>query len=442
MAELEQDSPEWWLDRLSRELDKRRSKVELLDKYYEGEHPAPEHVRKVKLETEYRVLMRQAVSNWPRLIVDAAQERLEVQGIRFGGRASDKAAWKVWQANSLDADAGLVQQSALTVGHAFVIVWADKDGEPTITPEHASTTIVAYREGSRRERAAALRRWQDDDDRWYATVYLPDGLYKFRAAATGGTPRIDAWEEREVAGETWPLANPLEVVPVVEFAVNRMLKPARYGTGRGEFDDVRTIIDRINTTVFSGMLAQAYASFPIRALIGDKIRKNADGEILPPFKIAVDHLIQIENPEGKLVQLDESNLESYIKFAEAHVRHLAAITKTPPHYLLGEMVNISADAIRAAEAGLVSKVRGHMRSLGEAWEETMRLAFKIKNDEKRASATDAAIIWKNPEIRSDAQLADAAVKLEPIVPWQMLMEYLGYSPQEIAKAETYRSESS
>ncbi len=444
-----------WLRVLGAELDRRRYTIRKLDRYYDGDHDAPEHIKQVKLEPEYKLLLKQSITNWPQLIVSAVEERCIPQGIRFGGEL-DQQAWDVWQRNYLDADCQTLHTSAFTDGRAGAVVWADpkNDGKALVTYEHASNLIVAYEPGSRRRRAAALRRWQDDDETWHATLYLPDGLYKFSGPKGAAPPSIEAWKPREVAGEDWPLDNPLKVVTAVEFAVNRSLRPCRgpFVHARGEFEGVLPVIDRINTTIFAELLAQAYASFPVRALLGEPIKwlKDAEGELvrdadgkptaLPPFKkLAVDRFLQIENKDAKIQQLEGSDLDNYIKAAESHIRHLAAVTKTPPQYLLGELVNISADGMKVAESNLLSKVRSHMRVLGEDHEEVTRIGLMVEGRDA-GSVVDAELLWKNPEIRSDAQLADATLKLKDVLPWRMQMEYLGYSDKEIARAEELRGD--
>lgn len=466
-----------WLMKLNAELDRRLPMVTRLDNYHAGYPAVPEHVSEIQMEPEYRVLLKQAVTNWPELIVDSVEERLEVVGFDFGERRLSDEAWDVWQRSGLDEAADLVHEAALVNGRAYAIVWTAEDDEtPEIIPEHASTCVVAYERGSRRRRAAALRRWYEDE-RWHCALYLPDEVYKFRASQEGNTIpkgyRGDVggasytWEMWEEPGdEDWPLENPLGVVPVVEFAVNRTLSlktsnasvtgdpqmvPPEFGAAFGEYERVLPVIDRINTTIFAGLLSQAWTSFPVRALIGHPIKyeQQLDGEGNPvtggdgkpimkavePFRVAVNRLIQIENPQGKLTQLPEAQLDNFTKFAEAHIRHLSAITRTPAHYLLGEMVNLSADAIRAAEAGLISKVRKHHRSLGESWEEVERLALAIKLDRDPAQLAPAASTrWKDPESRSMAERADAVSKLKDVLPAEALMEkVLQATPQEIAQ---------
>ena len=52
------------------------------------------------------------------------------------------------------------------------------------------------------------------------------------------------------------------------------------------------------------------------------------------------------------------------------IQHVAAQTRTPPHYLLGAMGSFpSGESLKATETGLVAKVRRKMLSFGEGWEE-------------------------------------------------------------------------
>lgn len=434
------------LKRMCDELDRRARRAALLDDYYEGNHRVPEAVSASKQTRAYLRLLELSDTNWPQLIVDSVEERLEVQGLSMGSEDASDRAWEIWQANALDADSGLAHQAALTAARAFVIVWPSSEpgGAPSVTIEHASTCLVEYAPGSRRVRVGAIRRWTDGA-RWYATLYRPDGVYKFQTdpATTdpSSSPPADQWVRREVQGEDWPLSNPFDGrVNVIELAVNRRLRPSPFGVAFGEFETNLGHIDRINYALFSQIVAMTWSGFPLRAKIGDPVTRDDDGNPIKPFDVSADQVVLIENPEGKLIQLPEASLENYGMAIDRYVEQLAALTKTPAHYLLGKMVNVSADAIRAAEAGLVSKVRRHHRALGEAWEEVARLALIADGSAQDADLSSAEVIWKDPESRSLAERADAASKLAPILPWQALAsKVLQASPQEIAQWEGQRA---
>jgi hypothetical protein len=97
--------------------------------------------------------------------------------------------------------------------------------------------------------------------------------------------------------------------------------------------------------------------------------------------------------------------------------------------------------LKAAEAPLVRKARQRALHFGEAWEQVMRLAGMVENNAQLANTIDSEIIWGEFEIRSDAQIADALVKLKEIgVPNELLWELYGLSQMQILRAKQYLAE--
>lgn len=449
MAEIEDLMPQ--LSKLLKELDKRCKKYKVLESYYEDENsPLPDAILKAGVTKAYRLLMPMAAAPWGSLVVDSVQDRLEVSGVNTGSKQNDAAAWLAWQRNQMDSESLLGHNSALVSGRAFALVWPDEDGQVQISLDNSEQMIVQYQEGSRRNRVAALRRWVDDDDRTYCTLYRKDNLYKFveakeqtvkpgQRAQAGGK----FWEMREVTGfanlpEPWPLPNPYNVVPVVELAVNRRLKPGSFGWARGEFAHCTGLIDRINLLTFLGLVVAFWMGFPLRAVIGDKIIRDDDGNELPPFKVGADEIVQFENPESKLVQLqaaDRKNLSVAFELDQ-----FATITKTPRHYfpLDGPISNIAEPTIRAFEGAMHAKIKGHKGTLGEGWEEILGLVGEMSDEDAFEFAPNASIVWADHESRSLAERADAAVKLASIdgLPWQLIAELaLNLSQDQIVTAE-------
>jgi Phage portal protein, SPP1 Gp6-like len=456
------------LKMLGAELDRRTRWHKILGGYYEGDAPLPSAVVKAKITSAYQILMPFASSNWAGLIVDSVQDRLEIAGVRSEDKRVDDVVWGAWQDNQMDSETKLAHNAALVDGRCFAMVWPDEEsGKPCVSLDDESQMIVAYAEGSRKRRVCAMRRWVDEKGVPYATLYRPEGIYKFvgpksgvedRAAQTAigplamGAPgpgnigrsteraiNIDVgeWRVRQVEDEEWPLPNPLGIVPVVEVAVNRRLKPGTFGYARGEFEHTTGHLDRINILSFLGLVVAFWMGFPLRAVIGDRILKDDEGNDLPPFRVMGDQVAQFEKPETKLDSFSAADLSNLS--VEEHVKHLAAITKTPAHYLLAEMVNLSADAIRASEAALASKVTNHKASLGEGWEEVMRLVGFMTEPEVQLSPR-AEVLWADHESRSMAERADSALKLKEILPWQALAEkVLGATQNEIGRWEAQRA---
>jgi hypothetical protein len=434
------------LDKLGSKLATRGSREAILDGYYSGAAPLPRAVIASKMTNAYAMLMSQATAPWGATVVDAVADRLEVTGIDSGDKAVDQALWGLWQDSQVDAESKLVHSSALISGRAYGMVWPDPDdddGRPEFSFDSSAQMIVQYEEGSRRERVAAMRYWNDDDDPDdvpCATLYLPDGIYKFVGSAKGvHGPQGVTWEQRMVDGEEWPVPNPFGVVPVVELPVNRRLKPGCYPYARGEFEHVLGLIDRINLLTFLGLVVAFSLGFPLRVLIGEKIIRDDDDNPLPPFTVGADQLAQLENPDAKIDQFTAADRSTLSIFAE--LDQLAALTKTPVTYFPspGSISNLSADAIRGLESGLVAKIPKHKVSLGEGWEELLRVGG-MQLDTPVELSPRAELTWSDHENRSLAERADAASKLVNILPQAALLEYvLNLTAEQIARIQTQRA---
>lgn len=429
------------------ELTRRAALSKTLSGYYAGDCQIPAAVVKAQVTSAYRVLMGMSQAPWGALIVDSVQDRLEVAGVRSTNPDADDAVWGAWQDNGMDEESKLAHNAALTDGRCFATVWAGDDGRPEIVLDGMSQMIVRYREGSRRHRTSALRYWIADK-RPHVTLYRPDRVVKL--VGPKDVTGIDgvAWQPRQVAGEEWPLRNPFGVVPVVELAVNRRLRAGEWPFARGEFTHATGLIDRINLLTFLGLVVALWMGFPLRGVIGEKIREkvlvddagNPIGtQLVPPFDANADSIAQLENPDARFAEYsaaDRSNLAVYQELDQ-----LATVTGTPRHYLPLQhgMSNLSADAIRASEGPLHAKVPSHKASLGGGWEEVLRLCGRMLPEPVELSPR-AELLWVDHESRSLAERADAASKLKDVLPWQALAErVLNATQDEIARWESMRS---
>jgi hypothetical protein len=430
--------PVFWVQYLGDALTRRYQQSALYDAYYRGEHRLPTGPSAATLV--YRRLLRAAKSNWAELVVDCVNERLRVVGFRWQDEQADLEVWQdIWQRNNLDAWSDALHVEALVWGYGYAIVWPDDDGLARVTAE-SPTEVICYAPDHKLTASMALKRWQDDWGYWHATLYTPLALYKYSARGSGSySPPMAGWVPRDVPGEDWPLANPFGQVPVVEFPNNpRLLTGGRSELDGGAID----IMDRINETVFNRLLSAQFSAFRQKWVTGMEIPRNPDtGEVLEPFRAAVDRLWMTENPEAKFGEFSEANLVNYIGAAEADIQHLASITRTPAYYLLPHGNMPSGEALKAAETGLVAKVERRQRFLGEAWEQTLRLALLIEGS-PYADDTSCETLWASAETKSDAQTGDLLVKLAGLgVPPEMLWELSGYfSPQQVERMKALQVE--
>jgi hypothetical protein len=425
------NSPEWWADRLSKKLSARQSKLERLERYYDGKQPLS--FATSQFRAEFGSMLAAVQDNWCQLVVSAVEERLDVEGFRVGDDdQADAQAWNLWQANGLDADSQVAHTEALKLSEAHVIVWRpDLDAPPVITVEHPKYVTVELDPENRSRRLAAAKVWRDPDDGRLCTVYLPDRIVKLRAGQRG-------WEPRPSAGDQWQIDNPLGVVPVVPL-FNR---PGLLTEAASEIESILPKQDMVNKLIADMMIAAEYGAFRQRWATGIEVPKDPiTGEDLEDFQTAVDRLWHVPAPDAKFGEFEQTDLNVYVKAIEMLVQHIASQTATPPHYLLSTGQLPSGESLRAAEAPLVAKARRKQRIFGQAWEEVTRLALRLDGRDDVDQSTVIETIWRDPENRTEAEHIDAVIKQKALdVPIEELWRLAGFSQVEIDRMRRQRVE--
>lgn len=420
-------TPEWWLDRLYARLQARRPHIEAWDSWYSGDHPAP--VGYEKATKILRRLLETVGANFLGLITDAASERMLVDGFKVGGTINDDL-WAIWQGNNFDSASSQVfaEHMALSASYVLVDPNPNVNGFPTLTPEHPAQCITENLPGSL-VRAAGLKVWQDDhgaESLLRAVVYLPEQVVGYAAPVKKHADTVSrpAWERQPDLSGT----NPLGAVPLVPF-LNR---PRMLKASRPEFHPVIPIQRRINKTILDRVVMQEYGAFKQKWATGVDIPVDPDtGQPVETYNAAVTRVFVDSDAGAKFGQFEAEDIRQVLAAIEADVKHAAAIVPTPPDYLLGEMVNVSAEGLKAAQASLVSRVRRHMRHDEDPLEDVGRLALQAAGLSV-PNVSGMTTVWKNPEYRTEGELVDALLKMATLgVPRTALWERWGASPSEI-----------
>ena len=404
-------------------LDARAPDVERYHDYYSGK--ARLRYASEKFQEAFGNMLGTLSDNWSAIVVDSSVERLQIAGFRFGEtEEEDDAAWELWQHNYLDADSSLAHTEACTSGLSYLLVTPVLDELPRITVASPLEAIVQTSPTDRRLRTAGFKRWQEDDGSARSVLYLPEGFYLLTKSTNGGQ-----WQE---LGPVVP--NPTGIVPLVPMFNTPQLTTAGMA-GTSDLQPVLPLQDAINKLLADMLVNSEYVAFPQRWATGVEIPLGDDGEPVPreQFLSSVSRLWVAEDPEANFGSLPSDDGKGYVGQIEVLVQHLAAQTRTPPHYLtagLGQWP--SGDSLKASETGLVAKVKRKQVTFGEAWEEAMRLAFLFEGDKTRGEEQSAEVIWADPEKRNEGELVDALLKMRTLgVPFEALWERWGASPQEI-----------
>ena len=408
----------------SAQLDWQIPRAETYLAYYEGGAGIIALLDTAERET-FRRFLDESAENWCVLVVNAVAERLAVVGWRFG--ASSDQANAIWQANHMNADHKMVHRDSLVTGGGYVLVQPDDTNMSgvSITAESPLECTVLHAPGNRRKRLAGYKRFTDPVSHQQTEIVMtPEQIATY---GPGSAPLI----EPNPAGEV----GLFEVVPQPRTSAPH---------GASELDPAIPIQDRVHTTLFNRCVASDFGAFRQIWATGVKLARQIvtqtaeDGTttesvaLVKPWDIAANRLLTNEDPAGKFGAFPGDPLNGYLLSVQQDIESMASITQTPAYYFpTAKLVNLSADALKAAEAGLVCKIADRAEFIGESWCDVMRLALSLVGD-PGAAMPDAEVVWRDFETRSQAQLADALTKLATIgIPQEALWGMLGATPQQI-----------
>lgn len=409
---------------LSRRLDERQLRLHTLDRYAAGEQPLA-YLADASREAMGGGFNRLAV-NIPRVLVNTLAERLRVTG--FDG--IDVA--KTWARLDLDQIAGVVHREALTLGTGYVLVWADGHGRPTATAESAHQVAV-LRDPATREVTAAGKRWVADGRAWM-TVFTADEVRVHVSKANVADPAAlpaTGWDVHEAH------PNGLGVVPMVPFVNAQRLSDL---DGAACFEDALPLVDALNKVLADLLVGSEHYSRPRRFATGIELVEDEAGEVLTPLDLEAERFLTAESPDAKFGQLPAADLASYSSAVEVLTAQIRTVTGLPES-ALGVRSNQppSADALRAAEAGLVARAEGLQQGLGRSWEAVARLLHAVETGTD-PQAHRPRVRWADASTRSEAAAADAVVKLHQagLLPADYALARLGYSADEISEIRAAR----
>lgn len=412
-------------------LQQESRRLSAYDKHYEGEQPirfiAPAMVE------EFGERITPIVLNWGRLVVDANENRLDIEGFRMKGKPSgDEFLADVWQANDLDEQSQQGHLDSIALSRSYVITGAgdDKDDAPVVTVE-SPFQVYARRDSRTRRVASAVKTWTEGDAaiglEQHAVLYLPDSTTHY--VLSSGNWLVESRDEHALGR--------VPVVPLVNRP--RILRP----DGLSELRDIIPVADAANKMATDMMVSGEFHAMPRRWAAGVKDEDFQDeaGNPLNAWSRDAGTLWATENSDAKFGQFNESSLSVFhdtIRLLAQLTTQLAAL---PPQYMsFGGENPPSSDAWKSAEAQLVKRVERKQTYLGGGWEDVMRLVLRIETGEWSPGARSLETIWRDPYTPTRAQVADAAVKLatpiqngRAIVPLEQTREDLGYTPEQRAR---------
>lgn len=385
--------------------------------YVEG-HADPVYIPRDARE-EFRWIARQSRVNVLPLVVDTIAQSLYVDGYRSPETGESVASWDQWQANRMDARQTGVHRAALTYGSAFVAVLPGDSG-PAWAPYSPRTMTAVYRDAVNDEWPQYALTTNRVGDAVEVTLLAAMEQHTFTCASVDARP---VWESSKVHGVPW--------CPVVRFVNCYDLD----GGTTGEVAPLIPLQDQINLTTFGLLMAQQFGAFKQKWVTGYDVPKDDQGRPIEPFKAAVNRLFVGEGEGTRFGEFDSTDLNGYLASRESTLRNLATIAQVPPNHLIGQMSNLSAEALAAAEVQQTRKVAERKALFGESWEQTLRLSAYVGGNRDGFTDTNAQVVWRDTEARSLAATVDALGKLTQMlgVPPEVLWERIpGVTMQDVA----------
>ncbi|QXE37129.1 phage portal protein [Streptomyces sp. GMY02] len=400
-------------------LNRDGDRLKRIDDYLHGHHDDP--YMPPQADDEYRLLARRSVSNWLPLLVGTPAQALYVDGFRSGEAGGGLPApaetttveWAHWQRSRLDARQAAVYRGALTYGHSFTVTEKSRTGTVRTKGLSALRTAALYEDAANDDTpytALTVTTWPSGESLGKARMW--DAQYEYAVTFKS----LDDEKGITVAAGRRHGASEC---PVTRFAASVDLE----GRTLGVIEPMIALQDRINQTIFDLLVAQTYASVKVRTVTGmaPPVQRDPEtGEAVldgegNPIPLAINHnakrFLFAEDPDVKFGSLDETPLGGFIESVDMSIRHLAAVSQTPPHHLLGQIANLSAEALLAAETALSRKIAEFRTAFGECWERVFRLAAELAGNGTSAEDYKGEVIWRDMEQRSLAQAADALGKL-------------------------------
>lgn len=414
---------------------KEKERLDKIDDWLRWKHDDPHRPR--QSNQEYKELVARAQTPYLGLVVTAVAQQLYVEGYRRAKDPDDAKPWSYWQANGMDARQIAVHRAALSYGLSYLTVLPGEtdQGDPIPVMRGVSPRrMLAFYDDPAEDdwpRLAIRAEKATAQDTWSLRVYDDTNVYYLTCGTSGDAVTVVDTKVHDAG-----------VCPVVRFANGLDLE----GRADGEVEPLIPLQGRIDQTIFDRLVVQRFGSWVVRTISGMESTATAKDPANPTteeiaaakLRLKVEDILVASDADTKFGSLPATPLDGFIAAHASDLRDLASVSQTPPHNLLGEMVNLSAEALAAAETGASRKKIERQHGFGESWEQSLRLGAALMGDETGAKDMEAQVRWRDVESRSLAQVADALGKIATMLgfPVELLWEKLpGISQQDVERAK-------
>jgi hypothetical protein len=413
------------MKRLISALRKRKTVDERLSKYYEGS----QRVEQLGIAIPPSLRRFETVVNWPRMVVDELERRLDVKAIYLPDEDQDSDSLReAWEVNNLASEAPLLNKEKMILGRGFVSVGTNEEDDQhpliTVEPPRQMACTVDQR---RRRMVGAVREYQDWDQTHRRTLYLPDATIWLALTSKGWV--VEDRDDHE-----------LGKVPVVLF-LNRRRLGDWWGTS--EMADVIPLTDAAVRTLTNLQVAAESHAVPTRYALGiaaGDFRDSKTNEPLPVWEAYFTSFMATANKDAKIGQLDASDLKNFHETVNHYAQLVSSVTGLPLRYFAQTTVNPAAEgAIRAEETRWVKNAERQQVSTGDGWGWVAALYERFRTGEW-IDGNRIKVDWHDAGTPTFAQKVDGIQKLNggtSVLSREGSWDELGWDPKRKDRERLY-----
>lgn len=460
----EPGTPEWALEKCLAAMRRDQEDLERYDEYLAGNHDdvyIPDET-----DAEFRLLAERSILNLIPLVINSVTQVCYVESIRHGEDVGSNDAGEtlaeippemtVWQHNRMNARQLPLVRTLASHGVVYTVVRRDeRTGRARFEAYSGLRAVAIFNDPA-----------NDLDPIWGLTIRrgsisnIEDGIlysetHQYRVSHTKhGRYSIGA-----------PVRHGMSTCPVGRAALGLDLD----GRAVGMIETLITPQNQVNQSSFDVLALQSYNSFATRYATGMSapVRRwsqleidqawprpdpddpdyeakynawvaaekpspgdpvlDASGQEIPlPLRVNHKRFVVGEDPETKIGQLDATDVRPLLAGLADRIKYFFSISQTPASYGVGEMANLSAEALNAAEIAKTRRDDYIKMVLAELYERMFQLAMEIEGEGALSKDESMEIVWRDTDPHSIGMIADAYGKMAEMldVPVTVLWEEL------------------
>lgn len=424
--------------------EKERFDLDVLRLYSTGKQALPLVIPQ-DAPREVHEMARISRINLISIVINSLVESLFVDNLRVSTKSAEgdpeqitSPIWKTWQTNKLDRGQSGLYRAVFTYGYGYMVATAGKP-TPVARPMSPRTMTALYGDDpdwpelalERRRRPNTYRLY--DAENVYELGYDPKKKdFALLTEGVHGSPHCPVVRYRDV-----------EDLDLDDEPISQQV--ARFGTRgdnmtdmvAGQVAPLMTLQDQSDVTTFALKSAEWYSAFRQRWVIGWTPANPSD-----KVKSAASQLWTFDNEpeEVKLGEFSQTILDGYLASRGDTAKFVATLSQTPVHELIGELVNLSAEALAAAEAGRDRKIGERQTGLGESHEQLATMLGALQGVDV---PEDLEVVWRDTSARAFGAIVDGLGKLaaQLQIPPEALWERIpGATLQDVRRWKKMRDE--